>query len=188
MLSTNFEFVYTDVDYGWSGIHFSDESRMDGRYRVELVDAIAQWRDMHPDRKMRNIQFMDMSPTPRGANIYWDELDGVAIAPHAVIGISDPACVYCFEPKDVMDWLVTAFEFVLDSDISFDTRDVIVSPSGIAATFSMCKGVALAFPQSKLIHYLRPDKMLNLQLFLEGEFEDPTIRYVQLKFPYEARF
>lgn len=66
MLSTNFECVYTDMDFGWSGIHFSDESRSDGRYRVELVDAIAQWRDMHPDRIIRQVQFMDMSIAPRG--------------------------------------------------------------------------------------------------------------------------
>jgi hypothetical protein len=188
MLSTNFECVYTEMDYGWSGIHFSDESRMDGRYRTEMVDAISQWRDMHPDRMMRSIHFMDKSTTPRGVNIYWDERDGGVVARHAAFGISDPACVYCFEPKDVMDWLVTAFEFVLDSDISFDTRDVIVSPSGIAATFSICKGVAIAFHHSKLIHYLGPEKMLDLQLFLDGEFADPTIPYVQLKFPYEARF
>jgi hypothetical protein len=188
MLTANFECVYTDMDYGWSGIHFSDESRMDGRYRGELVDAIAQWRDMHPDQMIRKIHPMDRSTTPRGANIYWGERDGGAAAPRVVIGISDTACANCPNRKDVLDWLVAACKFAQDSDISLDSRGVLVSRHGIAATFSMCKSVVLAFPQSKLIHYLGPDKMVDLQLFLTGEFEDPTQQHVLLRFPFQARF
>lgn len=161
---------------------------MDGRYRVELVDAIAQWRDMHPDRMIRKIHPMDRSTTLRGANIYWGERDGGATAPRVVIGISDTACANYPNRKDVLDWLVAACKFAQDSDISLDSRGLLVSRHGIVATFSMCKSVVIAFPQSKLIHYLGPDKMVDLQLFLTGEFEDPTQQHALLRFPFQARF
>jgi len=188
MLSTKYEYVCNDVDFGWSVIHFSQESRLDGLYRCELVDALAVWRSAHADRIIRKFEFLGSSNSPEGINVFWDERIEQVVGPHPVIGLSDPPSAKCFDRNVVYDWLVVAREFAQDFDVSPASRDVIVSRSGIAATFSLSKSVILTFPLMKLVHYLGLKKMVDLRDYLFLEFEDQDTPYVQLKFPSQARF
>lgn len=188
MLSANCDCVYTEMDYGWSGIHFSGEARTDGRYRAELADALALWRTTHLDRNVCKLDFMDASNTPRGINIFWNERDLDDDELYPTLCVTDPALTRCCERKTQKDWLAIARQYACDSDLSLNSRDVIVSRTGAAATFSMCKSVVLAFPLVKLVHYLGLKKMVDLRDYVQGEFQDPDTPVVLLKLPLHARF